>query len=232
MKGIFIGVAAAALMLGVAVASAAIPDSPGGTIHGCYKKDGNLRLIDPLSSKKDFSECKKDETAIDWNQSGVAGPAGPPGPAGPAGPPGAAWSPSYGIAQVIIDRGSGPVPWAVYSTTLGSPVGDDTGGVFRFTCNTTCTLTTAASGPTGTTVWPRLLIHKQPLGGGPSTYCEYLDGATNSTPFEGMGAPLTMGIGGSYDCPGGSGPSGTVSAYTVPAGYYDVWSSFKFQAAP
>jgi hypothetical protein len=39
----------------------------------------------------------------------------------------------YGIAEVHVDRhdGNGPVTWATYSTTLGSPVGDTTSGPAR-----------------------------------------------------------------------------------------------------
>ena len=40
-----------------------------------------------------------------------------------------------------------PVPWAIFSTELGSPVGDTTSGTFRFTCtaaHVTCTVTIRA----------------------------------------------------------------------------------------
>jgi hypothetical protein len=64
---------------------ASIPDS-SGVIHACYKKDGNLRVID---TAKD--QCKKDETELTWSQTGnqgIPGPPGPPGLQGPPGPPG------------------------------------------------------------------------------------------------------------------------------------------------
>jgi hypothetical protein len=199
------------LAVGGSIAWATIPDS-SGVVHACYKKNGDLRVIDPSASKADQSQCKHDETALDLLSTSYA--------------------PQYAYAQIYVQRGSGaPTVWASYSTALGSPVGDNTGGVFRFTCRSsdvTCTVTVAASGPTGTTVFPRLLIHKQELSGGPSTYCEYLDGATNSDPWEPVGPSLTMGIGGTQDCPGHTGPGGVVSAYTVAPGYYDVWSTFTF----
>ena len=62
-------------------------------IHACVKKsNGDLRIIAPSGS------CKKGETALHWNISGLAGPqgpqgnaglTGPQGPSGPAGPTGA-----------------------------------------------------------------------------------------------------------------------------------------------
>jgi hypothetical protein len=75
------------------VAYATIPDA-SGTVHLCYTDKGDLRVIDPSSSKKDQSACKKDETALDVSQTGVQGPPGPAGPkgdtgaTGPAGPKG------------------------------------------------------------------------------------------------------------------------------------------------
>ena len=64
------------------VALATIPDS-NGVIHGCYMKNGGtLRLVD------DSSQCKSNETTLDWNKQGVAGPLGAQGPQGPQGPQG------------------------------------------------------------------------------------------------------------------------------------------------
>jgi len=83
-------IAMAAFGLATAV-QAAIPDTQG-VIHGCYQNDnGNLRVVDPASSKKDQASCKNNETALNWNQkgpTGAAGPAGAQGPAGPQGPQG------------------------------------------------------------------------------------------------------------------------------------------------
>jgi hypothetical protein len=53
---------------GYTVADAVIP-APGGVIKACYKKRGNLRVIDSTAS------CKPGkETAIQWNQTGSQGP--------------------------------------------------------------------------------------------------------------------------------------------------------------
>src|SRR5262249_59680409 len=83
--------------------------------------------------------------------------------------------------------------WAVYSTTLGSPVGDTTGGSFRLSCNATpqapCAVAVKAavlSDSSGTVgLWPRLLITQDPNPagvGGPVSFCEYGDGSTGGAP--------------------------------------------------
>jgi hypothetical protein len=177
--------------------------------------------------------------------SGPSGPQGGSGPSGPSGPQGAAWSPTYGIASVWVKRGASNSEWADYSTTLGSPAarGDSTGGSFRFTCapdKAPCVITINANVSAGSAyVYPRLLIYQQDYNNaGPEVYCEYADGINNGDPPGNYGAvgtsptPLTMGIGGSLDCPGHtqSYPSGgTASEIDVPAGYYDVQSTFYFK---
>lgn len=166
---------------------------------------------------------------------GVAGPAGPAGAQGPAGPAGAngtdAQALPYGVAEVKVSRGgAAATTWAVYSTTVGSPVGDTTGGTFRFTCNVAqapCTVAlTGAATSEGVTVYPRVDIQTQSLNGGPQTQCEYGDGPTSGT-LTGTASPLTIHIGGSDDC-GLNGPAGALDKITVPAGYYDVTSTFQF----
>jgi hypothetical protein len=73
---------------------AAVPDGDTNVIHGCYSRDGELRVIDPSSRDRKLRECTSKETAIWWNQEGPRGEAGPPGadgaqgPAGPQGLPG------------------------------------------------------------------------------------------------------------------------------------------------
>ena len=67
--GTAIGLVALIVALG-GVAYATIPDS-SGTIHGCFNNvNGNLRVVESAS------DCRNNETAIDWNQQG---PPGPPG---------------------------------------------------------------------------------------------------------------------------------------------------------
>ena len=280
MKKLAVVVAAAVSLMAVGWAFGAIPDM-SGTIHGCYKDNGDLRVIDPSSTKKDMQACKKEETTLDWSAAGPMGPKGATGAAGamgatgatgamgatgatgaagangvkgdkgetgPSGPQGTAWTPSYGVASVFVQRGSGAnVPWATYSTTLGSPVGalpgnagDTAGGAFRFSCNASqapCKVSFQATGPAGTTVYPRILMYKSELfSTNAPVYCEYADGATNDTDaptygFEPVGSSLTVGVGGTLDCPGSTQAvgNGTVSSIEVPQGRYDVWSTFSFK---
>ncbi len=171
------------------------------------------------------------------------------GPSGPQGAPGVnALAAEYGAAAVIVQRGAGaPAPWAIYSTRLGSPVGDTTGGTFRFTCsaaNAPCRVSVGAavlSDAPGAAVgfWPRVMIQRQDINGGPQTYCEYGDGVGSPDPFGAVTpqltsstptfAPMTVHIGGSADCGGPVATAGAVSVITVPAGYYDVFSTFVFK---
>jgi hypothetical protein len=213
-KFVVIAATAAALAVGGFVFGA-IPGSDG-VVHACYKDNGNLRVVDPAAPKQNQASCKNDETAVDL-----------------------AAAPEYGIAQVIVQRGGGtPSTWGQYSTTLGSPVGDSAAGSFRFTCNNshvTCKVSVAAyTTAAGYAVWPRILLHKQDFNaGGPSIYCEYGDGLKNGNPFGAVGTTstaLTLGIGGSVDCPGSTQSigSGVVNSIDVPTGYYDVQASFTF----
>jgi hypothetical protein len=151
----------------------------------------------------------------------------------------------YGVATVNVSRGGNPASaWATYSTRLGSPVGDTTGGVFRFTCSTAnapCTVAVNAavlsSSHGAADFYPRVLIYRQDYNsGGPEIYCEYGDGSTGAAPLsiakQASSATPTytavpVNIGGSDDC-GLAGPAGDVNQITVPSGYYDVHSTFVF----
>jgi hypothetical protein len=156
----------------------------------------------------------------------------------------------YGVATVNVTRGTSTAAWATYSTRLGSPVGDTTGGVFRFTCSTSnapCTVAVRAavlSYQSATyTVYPRVLLTRQDYTTpGADTYCEYGDGSTGNGSD---GAPVAiakqipssapdftamqLNIGGSADCGGPVTTAGNVDQITVPAGYYDVQSTFSFR---
>lgn len=58
----------------------------GGVIDGCYaKRDGSVRIIDTATA-----QCKANETALAWNQTGPQGPKGDTGPQGPKGDQGPA----------------------------------------------------------------------------------------------------------------------------------------------
>ncbi len=215
------------------------------------------RVVDQGKGKSDQSNAQQ-QNVKNVKKVGPAGPAGPEGPMGPAGPEGPAGphgapgvdapAAEYGTAAVLVQRGAGlATPWAVYSTRLGSPVGDTTSGAFRFTCsvaNAPCRLSVAAAvlsnGPTSQAyVWPRVILQKQPINGGPQSYCEYGDGVNSPDPFGLVESqpssslptftPLTLHIGGSADCGGPVPDAGAVSVITVPAGYYDVFSTFVFK---
>jgi hypothetical protein len=74
-----------AVLVGVGVAAAAIPDNSTGIITACYqKRRGTVRVIDAQTGER----CRKSEKQLSWSQNGPQGPAGPPGPAGPLGPKG------------------------------------------------------------------------------------------------------------------------------------------------
>ena len=229
--------AGAVLVVSVGVAYSAIPDT-GGVINGCYKKHGGdddeggkgqLRVIDTAKGEK----CKKSETALSWNQKGEKGDKGDP-------------DEEYGVAFVRVQRGTGaPTPWATYSTELGSPMGDTTGGSFRFTCqpaHDTCRISLQAkilsdSSVAPGTIYPRVIVYR---GGAPDSniepefYCEYGDGPAQPVSRTALanvaptGDDVGIHIGGSADC-GLAGPAGLVTEIVVPKGYYDVFSTFVFQ---
>lgn len=81
----------AVLGLGTSGAALAVGQSiPGsnGVIHGCYTRPwGILRVIN-----SSMTRCQRDETSLNWNQTGAAGPegaigrTGATGATGPAGP--------------------------------------------------------------------------------------------------------------------------------------------------
>jgi len=71
------------LLAGVVLTRATIPDAKG-VIHACYNKSGgSIRVIDDS-----VTGCGANETSLNWNVPGAAGPSGPIGPQGPVGPSG------------------------------------------------------------------------------------------------------------------------------------------------
>jgi len=61
------------ILLTAIIAFASIP-GPGGVINSCYhKNDGSLRIIDSTE------QCKANEEALNFNQTGPQGPTGPSG---------------------------------------------------------------------------------------------------------------------------------------------------------
>jgi hypothetical protein len=133
-------------------------------------------------------------------------------------------------------------------------VGDTTAGTFRFTCsigNAPCTISVRASAigdvaNAGTVkVYPRLNVYTQGDGTGGGTlaenYCEYADGINNNNGVAAISrtatpvyTAMTLGIGGTADCglplPAVPVTGLVVDSITVPAGYYDVHSTFLFLA--
>jgi hypothetical protein len=99
-RGLLVAVGCA---VGVAIAGgvafATVPDGDG-TVHLCYQVDGqgqivngNLRLIDPASTKKDAQACKPNEVPLNIDQAGPQGATGPAGATGASGPPGSKGDP-------------------------------------------------------------------------------------------------------------------------------------------
>jgi hypothetical protein len=170
---------------------------------------------------------------------------GPPGQQGPAAAP-----PEYGIAAIDVTRGGSTTLFAAYSTALGSPVADTTGGVFRFSCSAAqapCLVSVKAAALSDTDVggtvvfYPRVLITKDdettsPIG--MVRYCEYADGtggpggltALSKQPLVALPAyeSVQLDIGGSADCFSPPGPGGVVASISLPEGRYNVDASFAF----
>ena len=195
-------------------------------------QDDSVRSVDVKDQTLRLKDLRPGAVEALSGGSGAQGPQGAPGAPGEPGPAGKdAQALPYGIAQVKVQRGTGSaIPWAVYSTTIGSPVGDTTGGTFRFTCaadKAPCKVSLASyATKDGATVYPRVDIQTQSLNGGPQMQCEYGDGP-RSGPLTGTATPLTINIGDSDDC-GLHGPTGDRTEIVVPAGYYDVTSTFQF----
>jgi hypothetical protein len=102
-----------ALLLTAGIAYASIP-GPDGVIHGCYKTanpaKGSLIAIDSAAS------CPSGYTALNWSQTGPAGPQGPAGADGVSG------------HEVVIQAFSAPAN-QVTSAAVACPTGKKvTGG--------------------------------------------------------------------------------------------------------
>jgi hypothetical protein len=129
-------------MFGVAiglggVAFATIPDS-SGKVHACYVKgNGNLRVVESASA------CRKNETAIEWNQQGPKGDPGPPGDGGSgasnniivrARSTGSVTTPSLNTDFSTVDfSGGAVVPMVGNEWTQGATEIETTKGVLTYT---------------------------------------------------------------------------------------------------
>jgi hypothetical protein len=101
-------------------------------------------------------------------------------------------------------------------------------------------------------VYPRIVIHKEPTGGTPLTFCEYVDGANNRLGVDRidrvpslkaaagpLGVALDMGVGGHFACRGNQTgtPPATVTHVNVPhrsactsdPAFYDVSVTLQFR---
>lgn len=151
---------------------------------------------------------------------------------------------SFGVGQVWVDTGSGYTMWAHDSAALESnaPGGDDTTGVFRFTCTNVTAgcniqLRAYATAP-GYQLSPRILIYQEINTSvtTPSLFSEYGDGANNAHatfPLTTTAAPVTVGYGTTWDS-GGNNPGSPDGAtvLNVPGNsgnaYYDVYTTWIF----
>jgi len=227
-------------------------------IHACVQRNSDDVRIVGVNE-----QCRNREVAVHWAIVGPQGPQGPQGAPGASGAsgaagaagldglpgaPGAPGAPGvdapaaeYGVAAVSVQRGAAAaLVWARYSTRLGSPVGDTTGGAFRFTCSTAnapCRVSIGAAvlsnAPDAVGVYPRVLIQRQDLNAGAQYYCEYGDGGVTAVASQASTSlptytPVSVHIGGSADCGGPVPTAGLIPEITVPAGYYDVLTTFTF----
>jgi hypothetical protein len=255
------GITLIAVLVGVlAVTSGAFAANHYLITSSSQIKNGAISASDLSSAARKALQGQKGSTGAAGPQ-GHAGAQGPKGDTGAAGTPGKdgapgndgapgkdgadAPAPEYGVGAVWVTRSASPSAWAKYSTRLGSPVGDTTGGVFRFTCSTAqapcqVALQAAVLSDTpagGYKVYPRIMVQRAgdpDAGSAPQLYCEYGDGgltsltpvSTATNPFATFAA-LPVHIGGSADC-GIDGLAGNVNAIVVPKGYYDVYTTLVF----
>jgi hypothetical protein len=84
------------------IAYAVIPNG-GAVIHACYRShglfQGQVRIVESAAS------CRRNETAISWNEVGPPGPRGPRGEIGPQGPKGDPGPPGPSTATLVSPNG-------------------------------------------------------------------------------------------------------------------------------
>jgi len=256
----------AMISLAVALSGTAVAGT-AKLITGSQIANGTITLADIHSSAKSALKGQRGATGAQGpvGAPGAQGPVGPLGAQGPVGPQGAIGAKGekgdkgdkgedadeeYGVAYVRVQRGTGgQTPWATYSTELGSPVGDTTGGSFRFTCTAAqepCKVSVVAkvlsdSSTESGKVYPRVLLYQggdPDSGSAPELYCEYGDSPLTTIPrqptsdkTQDSAGPVKLNIGGSADCGVSGSPAGDVPEIVVPKGYYDVFSTFVFTTA-
>lgn len=103
-----------------------------GSITACvHNNDGNVRLLDPSSAKKDLQSCKNDETRVTFSQQGQKGDTGPQGPAG---------------TLTTASQLNGVACTTTAGATGQTIVSFDSGGNGTLSCNTGGGITAAACG--------------------------------------------------------------------------------------
>ncbi|MGI9643142.1 MAG: hypothetical protein ACR2N9_10190 [Acidimicrobiia bacterium] len=101
---------AAGVLVGVFAVATALATHDANTIHGCVNdRSGVLRVV------ADPGDCRRSESALDWNVQGVAGQDGADGAQGPAG---AAVAYAHVRADGTVDQDSGNI--TVSRSTLNS----------------------------------------------------------------------------------------------------------------
>ena len=106
-----------ATMGGLFVASLGLVSAHGGDtakIHSCVNNSsGTIKIVGANDN------CNNNESALDWNITGVAGPAGAEGPQGPAGAPGS------GSGTIIVGNvaSNGAAQGAGYTSSFNAGTG-------------------------------------------------------------------------------------------------------------
>lgn len=220
----------------------ALAATPAPVPVGQYPSTGHIvqcvQTASPYAVKAhpgaESKACPTGTRKLTFALQGTKGQTGPAGAKGAKGDPGtSAPAEVYGTADVNISRGgAAATTWASATTRLGVAQALTASNTFKMTCQTAqapCKISVSArtSNPAPTKVYPRLVIQRQPLDGGPLNDCEYADGTTNdggTADINEGGTVLPLGIGGSLDCGAGQvrPDSGIVNEIHVPAGYYTL----------
>lgn len=149
-RTVVVGALLGSMALGGVAQADGVLHVPGadGIIHSCYSLDnGKLRVIDPQQD-----QCKRNESPLQWNQTGPQGPKGDVGPQGSAGASGAPGLSGYQqIVETHNDFTLGPSTESVH--VLSCPDGKKvlSGGFVLF--NAAGFLSNNTNGPVSDTQW-------------------------------------------------------------------------------
>lgn len=113
---------------GSAVAGSVLlnPVDDAGVIHACADTtNGQVRAVAADDN------CRTNEVALSWNQTGPAGPAGPAGPVGPAGPTGATGAQGPVGPQGPAGPGGGVTYTGSVARPTAIPVNSGAGAIYR-----------------------------------------------------------------------------------------------------